>query len=193
MPRPSLKEVRTAEILDAFAECVIRYGLDGATLEKISQTAGVKRTLLRHYLGNRDEMIDRLADHVVDGFNRATDALVSALPDSGRLDALMDFLFHEHERSPSDASLFQALAGASDRYPKIRKGILDFLKKFEEAIADEIARAFPNAQRDQVRVVASGVSSIYFNVESAGPMRPDPDWVGRQRAAATLLIDCLRD
>ena len=60
MGRPNLTEVRTAEILDAFERCVARYGLEGSSLERVAEEAGVKRSILRHYIGNRDEMITGL-------------------------------------------------------------------------------------------------------------------------------------
>ena len=37
MGRPSLTEVRTVEILDAFERCVARYGLEGSSLERIAE------------------------------------------------------------------------------------------------------------------------------------------------------------
>ena len=95
MARPSLKEVRTLEILDAFVTCVTRYGLDGSTLERISEEAGVKRPILRHYLGNREEMVALLIEHVVERFNAQTEALFANLPAERRWPALMDQLFHE--------------------------------------------------------------------------------------------------
>ena len=75
MPRPSLKDQRSQEILDAYLTCVAHFGLDGATQERIAEEAGVKRPLLRHYLGNKDEMITALADYVVAGFALSVDGL----------------------------------------------------------------------------------------------------------------------
>ncbi|MGI9303924.1 MAG: TetR family transcriptional regulator, partial [Gammaproteobacteria bacterium] len=57
MPRPSLKTQRTGEILDAFQRCIVKYGMQGASLERISEEADMGRTILRHYVGNRDDLI----------------------------------------------------------------------------------------------------------------------------------------
>ena len=54
MGRPDLTEVRTAEILDAFERCVARFGLEGSSLERDAEEAGMKRSILRHYIGNRN-------------------------------------------------------------------------------------------------------------------------------------------
>ena len=88
MPRPSLKTVRREEILEAFAFCAARFGLEGATQERIADRAGVKRSILRHYLGNRDEMTDALIDYMAVQFDEETEALRLALPETGRVEAL---------------------------------------------------------------------------------------------------------
>lgn len=55
--------MRRPQILDAFAACVARYGIDGSTLDRVAEEAGVTRALVRHYLGNRDEVVVALAEH----------------------------------------------------------------------------------------------------------------------------------
>ena len=41
MGRPNLTEVRTSEILDAFERCVARFGLEGSSLERVAEEAGI--------------------------------------------------------------------------------------------------------------------------------------------------------
>ena len=41
MARPIVKDQRRAEILDAFEACVARYGVEGATLAKTAEQAGL--------------------------------------------------------------------------------------------------------------------------------------------------------
>ncbi len=135
MPRPSLKHERTEEILDAFMACVARYGLDGSTLTHISAEAGIGRPLLRHYLGNRNEMVSKLLDHVVSKFAAITAATAASLPEQDRFEFLMDTLFERKEYSPENAAVFQALVAASDRHPEIKKPLLNFILQFEAFIA----------------------------------------------------------
>lgn len=191
MARPSLKEVRTLEILDAFVTCVTRYGLDGSTLERISEEAGVKRPILRHYLGNREEMVALLIEHVVERFNAQTEALFANLPSERRWPALMDQLFHEEQRSPVGAAVFQALVAAADRYPAIRDGLLDCITRFEAALALEAAKAFPQAANVRCREVAAGLTAIYFNMDAIAPLQPPKTWLRTQRRAAMALLEGL--
>ncbi|WP_254429764.1 TetR/AcrR family transcriptional regulator [Ruegeria atlantica] len=93
---------RSEEVLDAYMTCVARYGLDGATQERVAAEAGVKRPLLRHYLGNRDQMITALNQHVANLFNDLTLELnfhLSQIETSGQL---LEILFAEVRRSTHD-------------------------------------------------------------------------------------------
>ena len=81
MPRPSVKTERTAEILDAFERSVARFGVEGSTLERIAEEAGLRRSLLRHYVGNRDDLLDALVERFLERSSREMDVLFAALPE----------------------------------------------------------------------------------------------------------------
>lgn len=188
MPRPSLKETRSEEILDAFMRCVARYGLDGSTLALISEEAGVGRPLLRHYLGNRDQMVVRLLDHVMAKFDRMTRELFDTLPETKRLEALIDTLFERTNHSSDNAAVYQALVAASERYGDIREPLLHFTVDFENRIAAEILQDNTTADPEAAQVAAAGVAAIYFNTDAVTPLDPGAAWVGRQRRAAEALL-----
>ncbi len=62
MGRPKLDDVRRPQILDAFAACCpVRDRWQHAGPR--CRGAGVTRALVRHYLGNRDEVVVALAEH----------------------------------------------------------------------------------------------------------------------------------
>ena len=106
MPRPTLKDQRSAEILDAYLTCVARFGLEGATQERIAAEAGVKRPLLRHYLGNRDDMTAALADHVINAFAEVTEAVSVQFGSQGEPSELIDALFDDgHGHDPRLAKM----------------------------------------------------------------------------------------
>lgn len=191
MARPSLKDVRSREILDAFMNCVARYGLDGSTLERIAGEAGVRRTLLRHYLGNREEMIGKLLTHVIAKFEGATDGLIADLPDKDRWPALLDRMFQYRRHEPVDAAVFQALVAASDRRREMRKPLVAFVENFERTLSAELRLHYPGSDKIDCAVVAAGVASVYLTVESMLPLKPSPEWIDRQRKAAELLAATL--
>ena len=191
MPRPSLKETRSEQILDAFVRCVARFGLDGSTQARISEEAGVGRPLLRHYLGNRDEMVRKLLDHVLQVFAVQVEALFDSLPPTDRIAAVMEALFGRAVYSSESAAVFAALVAASVRHEGLRAPLLGFVHDFESRLAAEIVGERPEADEKDVRTVASGVAAIYFNTDAVMPLRPRVEWRNTQRAAAQMLIDNL--
>lgn len=191
MPRPSLKDTRTEEILDAFMRCVARYGLDGSTLARISEEAGVGRPLLRHYLGNRDEMVRQLLDHVLQVFDARSKSLFDTLPQVGRVEAMIDALFGRSAYSPDNAAVFAALVAASERYEEIRRPLLGFVYDFEARLTQEILHEYPDADKKAVTAAASGISAIYFNTDAVMPLKPQDGWRDLQRRAAQILLDAV--
>lgn len=191
MPRPSLKDVRSREILDAFLACVAKYGLDGSTLERIADQAGVQRTLLRHYLGNREDMVTRLMDHSLMRFMEMTQAMVEDLPSDDRWPALFERMFSTEIHEPRSAAVFQALVAACEQYPHLKEPLMSFVLEFERTIAQEIRSYFKAASTEDCAIVASGVTAIYFGVDATLPISPPEFWIDRQKQAALLLVRSL--
>ena len=194
MPRPSLKSERTQEILDAFAVCVGRYGLEGATLERIAETAGVKRPILRHYLGNRDEMVAALIEHLGASFDAQTDALLGALPAKRRIESLFDILFAAETVTEAErVAAMQAMVAAADRYPTVRPVLLGAVDRLLSAIEEELAAAYPAAEPERVSAAAFGLVSLYFNLDALAPLRLPAAWRGAARQAAETLVQSLKE
>ncbi|QIE44598.1 TetR family transcriptional regulator [Pseudohalocynthiibacter aestuariivivens] len=194
MPRPSLKDQRSEEILDAFLTCVARFGLEGATQERIAEQAGVKRTLLRHYLGNRDEMISALTDHVVAEFAKATDLLAQTLNPDGGLRQLIDLLFDQREASDPRLMLaYQAMVASAENYPDMRSPLLDSLQSFLTVIEAAAKRSHPTSPPGKIRAVVHGISAGYVNLDALSPLKPPADWHTAAKTAAILLADSLDD
>ncbi|MEM7073673.1 MAG: TetR/AcrR family transcriptional regulator [Pseudomonadota bacterium] len=192
MARPSLKDVRSREILDAFVRCVARYGVDGSTLERIAEEAGMRRTLLRHYLGNREDMVTRLLHHTLSMFEDMIDLLVEDLPEKNRWPVLFDRLFSHEQHSPANAAVFQALVAASAQHPALKQPLLGFVTDFERMLCHEISLQHPAAGRNRCAVAASGITSIYFSVDAMLPLSPSIEWRQRQKNAAAHLTAALQ-
>ncbi len=192
MPRPSLKDQRSAEILDAYLTCVARFGLEGATQERIAEAAGVKRPLLRHYLGNRDEMVSALTDHVLDGFELAVSDLRATLSPDATTTDLVDLLFHEDSASDPRLMLaYQSLVTAVPDRPDLRRRLLDSMNGFFDVIEQILRRAAPAAPEDRIRAATQGISAVFVNLDSLSPLDPPVTWRADLKLAATLLASSL--
>ncbi len=92
MARPSKAEERKEQILDAFERCVVETGLQGITLERVAKEAELPRSLVRHFVGNRDDMVEA----VFERFMRRVEALWSGLSHRRpSIDEMLEFLVKE--------------------------------------------------------------------------------------------------
>ena len=191
MPRPSVKAERTEEILDAFERCVARYGVEGSTLERIAEEAGLRRSLLRHYLGNREDLVDALVERFLRQSSRDTDLLFAALPDRGRAAKLIDYLFDESHADTQAILVADALVAASAHRPELAPKLRRWTEDFTSRIAEELGRSFPAAEPAARKEVAAGIVGIYFTVDSLTPLGAMPRFRAASKAAARRLVSSL--
>ncbi|TLP58525.1 TetR/AcrR family transcriptional regulator [Parasedimentitalea maritima] len=192
MPRPSLKDQRSVEILDAYLTCVARFGLEGATQERIAEQAGVKRPLLRHYLGNRDQMVAALCAHVVQVFDEMTDGADVALQQVNSLSGLVDLLFTEDGQQDARLLLaWQALSVAVGGQNKRRDMLLNSLERFLAVLTKTLQRLSPEAPLADCRAVAQGITSILVNLESLMALAPPQAWRDELHKSALILANSL--
>ena len=171
MPRPSLKDQRTEEILDAFERCIHRVGLAGCSLEVIAEEAGMKRSILRHYIGNRDEILEALAARTIARYRSETAELLDHLPAKGRARALVTLLFHDvGNTNVQTLAVSEALTAASGQNAKIRILYSDWLDHFVSTLADILQESFPARDRNACWAVGYGIASLYFSHEAMTPL-----------------------
>ncbi|MEO0347489.1 MAG: hypothetical protein AAF229_14715 [Pseudomonadota bacterium] len=170
MPRPSLKKERRAAILKAFGECVARYGVEGATLERTAEAANLARALIRHNVGNKDALLDAFIEHFLAQATASVDELFEALPKRRRIDALIDYLFDPEYVDETEVRVTNALTMAAADRPALARQLMTWTADFTARIAAELEHAFPGAAEDDLEAVATGVVAIYYNVETVGPV-----------------------
>lgn len=155
MGRKSLKSERTEQILDAFERCIVKYGLQDSTLQKIADEAGVTRSILRHYIGNRIDLIralvKRLQQRYIQGlFSKLSRSTNLTLPDD-----IIDFLFEESFDMPeADETVIRAMIEATARDADLRNEILDMYQTYEDDLTDVLVQAFPDAPISKCRSVS---------------------------------------
>ncbi len=194
MPRPSLKHQRSEEILAAFARCVARFGLDGATLELVADEAGVSRPAVRHFVGNREDLIEALAAHVRRDYQTKMETLFAWLPQTGRIEALIELLFAPNAASSSeDVALAQALMAAADRYPSVAAPLKNWITEFDQRIQDELSAHAPNAAPKDIAAASFGILSLYFNIDALTQLRMPEHYADAAKTAALNLISRLEE
>lgn len=192
MGRPDLTEVRTAEILDAFERCVAQYGLEGSSLERVAEEAGMKRSILRHYVGNRDDLINALGQRVIGKYRAAFDEFLASMSDRDRIGQLLAFFFPDRPVESAESILVvEALIAAGDRYPAVKKLVLGYIDDLVTKTAGVIRLNYPDTTARQCWNTAYGVVSICFNQESLSPLGLPAKYLKAARACSKLLIESL--
>ncbi|WP_282610447.1 TetR/AcrR family transcriptional regulator [Pelagibius sp. Alg239-R121] len=166
MGRPSVKAQRSSEILDAFETCVARYGVEGATLERIAAEAGLARALIRHHVGNRDDLLKALTRRFLAQSERHQQDLLDYLPEGDRVLSLIDLLFDHSQSDQNFVLVAEALIAAAGERPELAAQLADWVHSFIALIAAELRREYDAAAADAIDAVAAGIAGIYFNVDS---------------------------
>lgn len=192
MPRPDLTEQRTAEILDAFERCIVRHGLDGSSLEKIGEEAGMKRPILRHYVGNREALVMALAERVIERWNEQLVSLREAPAGEDPAATLIGYLFDDLSGQSADAILVaENLIAAADRHPEVGELMRQYVADLTKVICGRLKMVHAGAPQAQRWRVAYGLVAILFNDASLAPLGLAPRFTRASRDCATLLVDSL--
>lgn len=193
MGRRSLATERTEQILDAFGRCVARYGLEGSTLELIAEEAGMRRSILRHYIGNRDELIHALADRVINRFRSEFFEGLGYFAHGGKSSkTLVNFLLPDTGHSSvTDLLVIEALIGAAPEFPKIRKQVAEYVEDVVREVSKLLRSAYPSASAKQCWTVSYGVVCIVFNHDSLVPLKLSGEYLRAARKTSMILIESL--
>ncbi|WP_067476360.1 TetR/AcrR family transcriptional regulator [Actinomadura hibisca] len=143
MGRPSLAGQRREQILRAAARSVARHGLAGSTQERIAEAAGMSRSHIRHYVGNRDQLIDALWDHVITPYFESMEAALADRAADERLRALVDFLFGPQMARNEDDAVIEAFFSGAMHDVRLRGRVYDSYSRLEREIARTIRGAVP--------------------------------------------------
>ena len=96
MGRPSMREQRRAEIVEAFARVLAEHGYAGATIAAVADEAGVAPGLVHHYFADKSELLDELVAMLTERFaarvreSKADDPLAAYVDAALRLDGGAD-------------------------------------------------------------------------------------------------------
>ncbi len=192
MARPDLSRQRTDEILDAFGACVLSCGLEGTTLEMVAQHAGVQRSLIRHYVGNRDEVLIAWATRSVANYRESLADILRALPRRNRAQRLVDYLFWDDNTRDADSELvMDILIARADQHAECRQLIADFVEDLICQVAEELRLCFPSAPKGRSFGVASTVVAVSLCAESLGPLKLHSKYRKAWKSTAQQLVAAL--
>ncbi len=192
MARPSKKEERTEEILQAFRRCIAIYGLEGSTLERIAEEAGLKRSLVRHFVGNREDLVEKLAERVIKESDAQWSIFLAYLPPTDTSTYLLDGLFDKQHSDPEYVLVIESLIFAAGRDDVLREKMQRWMKRFTDDVTAILRQDFPLADDNELAAISFGIISLYFNLDSLAPLAMSDIYRQPAREAAERLIQTLK-
>ncbi|TPH18126.1 TetR/AcrR family transcriptional regulator [Litorilituus lipolyticus] len=192
MARPSMAGQRREEILDALEICILEQGIQATSLENIADTAKMKRTILRHYIGNRDDIICALSERWLKKYSQQWLDLLAWLPRENRADALIDSLFSSRSKEMVNNTIIgEAIFSEAKRLESIKVHQKQIMAEFIQHLVREFSEQFSKANSSTVELVAYGIYSNYLMSESLLPLGMF-DEMYKLKQASLLMTQQLR-
>ncbi len=188
MPRPSLKEEKREIILEAYEKCAARYGVEGATLQRVADMADMARPLLRHYVGNREDLLRECSGNMVVRSEREFAQMLAI--DTPEM--LIDSLFVTGEDDQDQIAIAWALILAAPNYDFVRADMNRWLSSFQGAFMQILQLLYPDNGQEKIKVVAIGLIGICSNYHTMKELA-DGAFLQQSYEAAKLLLSQLEE
>lgn len=191
MARPSVADERTRQIVDATIRTIGAHGITGATMDRIAAEAGMSRGHVRHFVGNRDDLLREAARRFYfDGTDET-----SLLPaGTATVADATDYLFGAEFTAPgSDNVVVFGFIEASRADPAIAELLATAYRGSQSTIADLIAREHPTVPRAVCDSTAYGIVAIALHNVFLSDIESSAADTRTARAAADRLLATLPD
>ena len=167
--------------------------MEGATLERTAEEAGLARALIRHNVGNKNELLEAFLDKFLGEASEETGELFGSLPRKNRVSTMVKWLFDPRNPDEEEISVTNALIVAASERPALAARLQRWTNEFIGMVQLELQGAYPDADADRTAAVATGIAAIFFNVDTLASLG-DIDQLRRDsEAAANLLVSTLED
>ncbi len=152
--RPSMGLERRRQIVSAFIDLVAERGLERVTLADVAEAAGVQRAQLRHFIGNREDLVLAAVDELARRYEvSAAEMYVSEEP---TIDQLISLLFSDElvYDQPVETAAFDALLAEAVLRPAGRGAVIKGYDMLLGQLASALRREYPGAPIARIRDVA---------------------------------------
>ncbi|MGB1250771.1 MAG: TetR/AcrR family transcriptional regulator [Candidatus Promineifilaceae bacterium] len=193
MGRKSLATERTSQILDAFETCIVRHGLEGATLQRIANEAGMRVSMIDHYIGKRDALVEAMTARFFKTYKRDTAAFLATLPVEDRLTHLLDFYFSDAslQYRSQDTIIMGELMTVSERDVAVREQLIGIYRLIESGFYDVIRQQYPQVSAETAAQTAYALMSLWYGNSSFIWLGFDQKRLTWVRHSAELLVQTL--
>ncbi len=161
MPRPKISDERREEILKAFEACVVRKGLTETTLEDVAVESGLPRSLVRYFIGNRDNMVNCLIERIL---NRGEKRAISFLNkiSNPTPEQITDLMFDELLGDNTTSIIIMELWHLALRDDKLRIKLASVYHRLIDEVVNNIKDDSTNKETKKIFDVAFTATALAF-------------------------------
>jgi AcrR family transcriptional regulator len=187
--RKSVATIRRAEIVDAVQRCVVRKGLAAATMADVAREAGMQRSAISHFLGNREDVVSAAIERSCDYYIELIEAIVAEHPPERRVHALVDDLIGGKRANPDAMVLFDEIVAIAHHDEHARSEVERAYGVLDRELKAALRARYPDAPSRDRTAVAHALVLVIDNEERFRVLGLSN---GRAaRAAAGMLLDSL--
>ena len=161
MARAKVGDERREQILAAFEACVVRDGLAKTTLQKVADEAALPRSLVRYFIGNRDEMVNVLIDAMM---VRAEREMVEVYPAGKPMTPreLVSFVFDSLFDNDTTNGVVSELWLLAQRDEAVKARLAKLYERMQDEIVTQMALAGFGRSKPARKRVAYGLMSLGY-------------------------------
>ena len=158
-------ERRQEQILEAFFRCVARKGIKDSTIAHVAEESGLQRTLIYHYFKDREILIDRFIDYIMERTELRLFRAISRSRSSGpdRFMRLIDYFLgnggtHAWEE---DFVVFSEVFFLGLRDSRVGERVTAVWSTWLRFVDHELASAYPGVPQSRRSAVSYGLILIF--------------------------------
>ncbi|TMQ91633.1 TetR/AcrR family transcriptional regulator [Actinomadura soli] len=153
--RPDMATARRQQIVSAFLALIGERTLASVSLDDVAAASGVQRSVIRHYMGNRAQLVHEAAATLIESY---TDLIKVAVGEQPSAPQIIGHLFSREWGSENDLDrAFDELFHEAARDPVLR----DQLHNAYALLADALAQAI---RRDRPETPATSAEQIAYQI-----------------------------
>ncbi|PPF43349.1 hypothetical protein C5B85_13570 [Pseudoclavibacter sp. AY1F1] len=188
MGRPSLVHERRPQIVEAAKRVIGKYGVEGATQERIASEAQLSRAHIRHYVGNRDELIQLVWNSTMEPYAQEMHERVQAAHTGLGLAGVLDFLFGTGVEASPDDAVFDAFLAWSQHDERVRERLLDSYETVVTEVATAIRATYPKMDVAESEALGYAMLCLTIGSSSMSVLQFPAKQTGRLRDVAASMI-----
>lgn len=190
MVRPSVADERRTQIIEATLRTIAAQGIAKTSLDRIADAAGMSRGHVRHFVGNRDQLLVDTARYLYsDGGDGELGVMPRNTPD---LEASLEYFFGGPFTEASDEdAIVLGLAELAKTDENIAAVLAEAYGNTRRQLVHQVAAAYPRATPDECEwaaasILAAAMGNVFINDFDRTPSRTHQVRVGVERMVGSL-------